>query len=179
MASDPHLGPPPAGERLRLPAWFSVGVARLGPIGKIPFAPGTWGSLAGVGYVAMVCWPLGALYGTALAVVLAALAVPICTEAEVRLGRSDPGEIIFDEFAALPFCFLGWGQAGWAIGPTWTLLLAGFLGFRLFDIAKPLGIGRLQSLPRGWGVVADDLAAALLTCGLLHAGAWAWPRFMS
>ena len=44
-------------------------------------------------------------------------------------------------------------------------LLAGFGLFRFFDIAKPLGIRRLQALPGGWGVVIDDLAAALAGLG--------------
>jgi phosphatidylglycerophosphatase A len=56
-------------------------------------------------------------------------------------------------------------------------LVAGFLLFRLFDITKPFGIGRLQSLPAGWGVVADDLAAALATCATLHIGFWVWTQF--
>jgi phosphatidylglycerophosphatase A len=44
---------------------------------------------------------------------------------------------------------------------TWKLLLAGFVLFRVFDIAKPLGIRRLERLPGGWGVMADDLLAGL------------------
>src|ERR1035438_5194885 len=42
------------------------------------------------------------------------LAVGICGEAEVRLGRHDPGEVILDEFVAMPLCFLGWQ---WIVGP--------------------------------------------------------------
>lgn len=53
-------------------------------------------------------------------------------------------------------------------------LLAGFALFRFFDIAKPWGIARLQRLPGGWGVVVDDLAAALATCATLHLGVWLW-----
>jgi phosphatidylglycerophosphatase A len=57
------------------------------------------------------------------------------------------------------------------------VLLAGFALFRLFDIAKPFGIRRLQALPAGWGVVADDVAAALASCATLHIGAWIWIQF--
>jgi phosphatidylglycerophosphatase A len=53
-------------------------------------------------------------------------------------------------------------------------LLAGFGLFRLFDILKPFGISRLQSLPGGWGVVADDLAAALAACATLHGVVALW-----
>ena len=51
-----------------------------------------------------------------------------------------------------------------------AVFLAGFALFRILDIAKPFGIRALQELPGGWGVVADDLAAALGTCALLHIG---------
>ena len=41
-------------------------------------------------------------------------------------------------------------------------LTAVFLLFRLFDVVKPLFIPRLERLPGGWGIVADDVAAGLL-----------------
>jgi phosphatidylglycerophosphatase A len=77
---------------------------------------------------------------------------------------------------AIPLCFLGW-PALVAVVPVWVALLAGFALFRLFDIAKPLGIARLQRLPGGWGVVVDDLAAALAACATLHLGVWLWSHF--
>ena len=52
------------------------------------------------------------------------------------------------------------------------IFVAGFLLFRFYDILKPLGIARLQTLPGGWGVVADDVAAALAACATLHIAAW-------
>jgi phosphatidylglycerophosphatase A len=159
----------------RWPTPLVLALARLGPIGaKLP-APGTWGSAAGIAWVwAAFWWPaLGP--GCTLALILASsyAAVAICGEAELRLGKSDPGEVILDEFVAMPLCFLGASRL-LAIAPTWAVLLAGFAVFRFFDIAKPLGIRRLQALPGGWGVVIDDLAAALATCATLHAGAWLW-----
>ena len=51
------------------------------------------------------------------------------------------------------------------------MLLAGFGLFRLFDIWKPLWIGRVQRWPGGWGVMADDYLAALVACGALHVAA--------
>jgi phosphatidylglycerophosphatase A len=44
--------------------------------------------------------------------------------------------------------------------------VAGFTLFRVFDIAKPGPVGALQHLPRGWGIVLDDVAAGLIS-GLL------------
>ena len=47
-------------------------------------------------------------------------------------------------------------------------LIAGFVLFRIFDIAKPFGISKLQNLPGGLGCVIDDLAAAIASCIVLH-----------
>jgi phosphatidylglycerophosphatase A len=81
-----------------------------------------------------------------------------------------------DEFVVMPLCFLGWQAlpAAWVADARWAVFLGGFGLFRLFDIAKPLGISRLQDLPGGWGVVADDVAAALAACATLHAAGCAW-----
>jgi len=74
----------------------------------------------------------------------------------------------------LPLVFLGW-RAGWlAAWPSWAVLVAGFGFFRLYDIAKPFGIARLQRWPGGWGIVVDDFAAALVACVSLHLTAWLW-----
>jgi len=48
------------------------------------------------------------------------------------------------------------------------VLLAGFVLFRIFDIAKPFGISKLQNLPGGLGCVVDDLAAGIASCIVLH-----------
>ncbi len=158
------------------PSGLVVNLATLGPIGRKLPAPGTWGSLAGTGYAAGVAGA-GTWGVLAISAVAGWLAVVVCGEAEVRLGKADPGEVILDEFVAMPLCFLGWPAllaGGW---PGWAMLAAGFGIFRFFDILKPLGIARLQALPGGWGVVADDLAAALATCATLHGAVWLWtPR---
>jgi phosphatidylglycerophosphatase A len=162
-----------------LPTGLVLALARVSPCGNIPFAPGTWGSLAGVAFFAVCLRPLaGVAAGVPLAlaeVALLALAVALCGEAEERLGKTDPGEVVLDEFAVMPLCFLGWWGAlpgGW---PPWAFWLAGFALFRLFDIWKPLGINKLQALPGGWGVVADDVAAALAACAALHLVVAWWP----
>jgi phosphatidylglycerophosphatase A len=144
-----------------------VGLATLGPIGRKLPAPGTWGSLAGVLYFTVfferaTLWEN--LVGSTVAAVVAAF---VCGEAERHLGKKDPGEVILDEFVAMPLCFLGWPQLvhGW---PVWAVLLGGFGLFRLFDIWKPLGIRQLQRIQGGWGVVIDDTVAALVACVVLH-----------
>ncbi len=159
-----------------LPSSFVINCATLGALGQKLPAPGTWGSAAGLLYFVLFFHRAGigaVLIGSAVA---AYLAVGLCGEAEVRMGKKDPGSVVLDEVIAIPLCFLGWRTLLGA-APAWALMIAGFLLFRFFDILKPLGIKQLQSLPGGWGVVADDLAAALAACATLHVGVWVWTRF--
>ena len=166
--------------KLTQPAWPSslptraiLGFATLGPVGRRLPAPGTWGSLAGLLYFFAGFAGMDLAWQLILGGLGAWLAVGICGEAELRLERTDPGEVILDEVVAMPFCFLGWASLRASL-PPWVVGLAGFALFRFFDINKPFIINKLQKLPGGWGVVADDLAAALATCAVLHLGAWGW-----
>lgn len=142
-----------------------VGIATLGPLGRLK-APGTWGSAAGLAWWLAVVRPLahprGLWHEAAFDLLVVLAAVCFCGAAASLLGRKDPPEVILDEFACMPLVFVDLRLTSTA----W--LLAGFLLFRLFDITKPLGIRRLESLPFGIGIVADDLAAALLANGALH-----------
>ncbi|MEM0965930.1 MAG: phosphatidylglycerophosphatase A [Verrucomicrobiota bacterium] len=141
-----------------LPRWFVVGATTFGPIGRFK-APGTWGSAVGVLVFTLLFAYLPPVPYLVLCAVLFFLAVPLCGEAEIRLGQRDPGCVVLDECIAVPVCFFAIPfQPGEA---TWPWIVAGFLLFRLFDIAKPFGIKKLQNLPGGWGVVVDDIAAAL------------------
>jgi phosphatidylglycerophosphatase A len=157
-----------------LPTRLVVAVATLGPLGTRLPAPGTWGSLAGLLYFLLLFRHSRWEVVFAWSVLLSYLAAAFCGDAARRLGKKDPGEVILDEFAVIPLVFLGW-RAGYVAGlPDWAALLAGFALFRFYDILKPLGIARLQRWPGGWGIVADDFAAALAACGTLHFGAWLW-----
>ncbi len=150
-----------------LPTGLVCGLATLGPLGRVRPGPGTVGTVAGILWYTVIfsnAGPLGWLIGLGISLYLA---IAICGEAEVRLGKRDPGEVILDEMVAVPICFLGLSPATYAVHPV-LLLVLGFLLFRLFDIFKPFGINRLQSQPGGYGVVADDVAAALATCVCLH-----------
>ena len=144
-----------------------LALATLGSIGTRMLAPGTFGSLIGLAaFAALLQWThLHALEILAGFGVLALVAIPICGQAERIPCKQDPEEIILDEFVAQPLVFLGvpWGFTFEPDPTTHILLLTGFALFRLFDILKPLGIRRLQNLPSGLGVVADDLGAALAT----------------
>ncbi len=157
-----------------LPDRVVLGLATLGPVGRRLRAPGTWGSVAGLLYFTVFFYPLDTAGLLLLSAAGAYLAVAFCGEAAFRMRRKDPGEVILDELVAMPLCFLGWrdlAAQGW---PNWAIFLGGFALFRLYDIAKPFGIRRLQNWPAGWGIVADDIAAALASCFTLHLGAWLW-----
>lgn len=157
-----------------LPSRWVLGLATLGPVGTRLRAPGTWGSVAGLLYFIVLLFPLTS-FGL-LVVSAAGLygAVGICGEAALRLRRRDPGEVVLDEFMAMPLCFLGWRELALQGWPNAVIFLAGFALFRFYDIVKPLGIARLQDWPGGWGIVVDDAAAALAACVTLHLGAWLW-----
>lgn len=150
-------------------------IATLGPIGtKLP-APGTWGAAAGTLFYFSAFLLTGAagnpFWFSIAAGTLVLISVPLCDAGEKLLGKTDPGEVNFDEFAVMPLCFAGLGNViaeADALAQTFWLF-GGFALFRFFDILKPLGIKKLQKLPGGLGVTIDDLAAALLVCGCLWA----------
>jgi phosphatidylglycerophosphatase A len=165
---------PEPGWPKRLPPKFVMAVATLGPLGRRLPAPGTWGSAAGLLYVMAFFYRLGWVPTVLVTALVCYLAVGFTGEAARRMGRVDPGEVNLDEFVVMPLVFLGWHAGYTATWPIWAVLLAGFALFRFFDILKPLGIARLQSWPGGWGIVVDDVAAALAACLTLQAGAWLW-----
>jgi phosphatidylglycerophosphatase A len=161
-----------------LPAETVTGLATLGPLGMRMKAPGTWGSAAGLLFFVVCFYPLSIFENLFASTVLAYVAVGICGRAEIIMGRKDPGEVILDEFVAMPLCFLGWRMiAAPGFLPFVGLLLAGFALFRFYDIRKPWVIDRLQALPGGWGIVIDDTAAALATCATLHLAHALWGLF--
>ncbi|MFT5324051.1 MAG: phosphatidylglycerophosphatase A [Planctomycetaceae bacterium] len=135
-------------------------------IGFAPFAPGTFGSLLGpplVWGVLQAGLPLPAVLG--IAAVFIAVGIPICTAASAALGKHDPGQVVYDEIAAFWIVFLPHILFGKPIG--WLAVIGGFAFFRVFDIAKPWPICRLEKLPDGLGIMADDLAAGVFAAACL------------
>ena len=135
-------------------------------IGRIPFAPGTFGAAAGIG-LSVLLGRLGGPAWTEAAVValLCLVGIPICGLAARRMGRGgDPGAIVWDEMASVPAGLLVVPAAGRSA----AVLLAAFLLHRLFDIWKPFPCRQLDRLHGGFGIVADDLgAAAWMAIGLM------------
>jgi phosphatidylglycerophosphatase A len=74
-------------------------------------------------------------------------------------GKSDPGEVVVDEVAGQAITFLAIGAL--PVKQVWLAAAGGFALFRIFDIAKPWPIRKLETLPKGWGILADDLLAGV------------------
>ncbi|MEY3001187.1 MAG: hypothetical protein RL648_1401 [Verrucomicrobiota bacterium] len=157
----------------RVPDKPIVMASTLGQLGYWGRAPGTNGSVVGILLYTVFFFQLNWVGQLALLALLVGLAVIICGEAERRLQKRDPGEVILDEVVAIPLCFIGLEPLMGQTGQVWLYMLAGFALFRLFDILKPLGINRLQDAPGGWGVVLDDLGAAVATNVVLRLGVMA------
>ena len=152
---------------------FLVWIAQGFGIGRIPIAPGTFGSILGVLWFAVLLasgkfWVLliGSLAGLALS-------VWICGVAERELQQKDPGSVVLDEITALPVCFIAFAAFAesrtgvlpdftyFAAGHHWQWTLIVFGAFRFFDVVKPWPVRQSQSLPGGWGITIDDLLAAV------------------
>jgi phosphatidylglycerophosphatase A len=152
-----------------LPPESVANLATLGPLGTKMKAPGTWGAAAGTVFFGLFLTDLSVVGNLIASALLGYFAVGICGLAALRMGRRDPGEVILDEFVAMPLCFLGWRMiVPYGFLASLAVLAVGFGIFRFFDIRKPWVIDSLQELPGGWGIVIDDTAAALATCGTLH-----------
>lgn len=123
--------------------------------GKMPFAPGTFGTLPGL----LLCWAISGIPASAAIVVgtmLLALAVWISNEAEKLLESKDPGSIVIDEMAGMFVTLFG-------LAFSWKTALAGFVIFRILDILKPFPVRQLErKLKGGVGIVADDVMAGLM-----------------
>lgn len=138
-------------------------------LGRLPLAPGTWGSLP----VAIVFGLMSQMQAPAviISIVMAALALAgsaVCIKfapaAIAATGKNDPGEVVADEFAGQAVTFLAISFLTTAAISTRQICITtvlGFLLFRLFDIVKPWPIRKLEKLPNGWGILADDLLAGI------------------
>jgi phosphatidylglycerophosphatase A len=145
-------------------------------VGYIPGAPGTYGSIIGVliylgidrwfapSYLAAVCGgglcPLSGPRGFAVLVAaflaFAFLGIWASGRSESIFGSGDPHQAVVDEVLGqlVTFTFIPFGS-------DWKWILTGFVLFRTFDILKPYPTNRLQDLPGGLGICADDIAAGV------------------
>ncbi|OGW85483.1 MAG: hypothetical protein A3C35_05865 [Omnitrophica bacterium RIFCSPHIGHO2_02_FULL_46_11] len=134
----------------RIAHWIAI----CGPIGRAKFAPGSLGSLIGV-FLAMLMGQHHVLFiaATVLVLVVGIWASEV-TARDFKLH--DPPFVVIDEVCGMMISLLFMPITGWT-------LLFGFIGFRIFDILKPPPLRLLERLPKGFGIVLDDVGAGIYT----------------
>lgn len=167
---------PTAAFMLRHPArWLALGFGS----GLSPKAPGTVGTLWGwLSFLVLSQWFTPAQWGLVIAAALL-LGVWACTKTAQHLQLGDPGAIVWDEIVAFWIVL-------WLLTPaSWWLQLTAFVLFRYFDAAKPgpvawadqrykLRPGEAIGWRQGFGIVFDDLVAALCTLLVIALGTRLW-----
>jgi len=156
---------------------LSLFIATACGLGYLPKAPGTFGSLAGLAITALSMWPwvfartpsnltskehivrlaFGILlYQLILAAAIAFPGVWAADRVAAYHGQKDPQFVVIDEVSGQQLALvLGFGCVNW------KYLALGFILFRAFDIWKPFPARQAESLPGGWGIMADDWVAAV------------------
>lgn len=123
-------------------------------IGYFPVAPGTLAS-----FIMVLCYKffLFRLSPPVFLVMLAAIffiGVWASSVTSLDSKKDDPRFIVMDEtFGQLLILY--------KLNPQWTYVLAAFFLFRFFDIIKPFPIRKVENFSSGWGIMLDDLVAAL------------------
>lgn len=128
--------------------------------GRLPGAPGTWGSMASlppawllIEYAGIQGLAIASLVILALGCFVSALVLP-------TLESDDPGWIVIDEWAGQ---WVALAIIAGFYGLSLAALLAAFLAFRFFDIFKPFPIRQLEHMgPPWWAIMADDLLAGVM-----------------
>ena len=140
---------------------FSKVIATFFGAGYFPLAPGTLTSAIVMLFYKFVLyklsWPLYLL----LFFLLFILGILVSDVYSRMLKKEDPRPVVIDEAA-------GQFLALFLFDPQWTLCLASFFLFRLFDIVKPFPIRKVETFPRGFGIMLDDILAALYAGILLN-----------
>jgi phosphatidylglycerophosphatase A len=168
---------PPAAPARTAEDYLALAIATCG-VGYIPLAPGTFGSVVGIGLWAIVRGGVLAMlrplagrnnlsllhisYGLISAQLICVVIVTLvgtwaASRVEKLDGAKDPHKVVVDEVAgqfialiAVPIQFEGW----------WTIIIA-FLLFRFFDIVKPYPARKFEHLHGGLGIMADDVVAGI------------------
>lgn len=147
---------------LKNPRLKALGIyfSTLGPIGYIPYFPGTWGALTATILAPFVFLPLS-LFSRILILLLIFFAGAITSNlSEQHFKKKDPSAVIIDELGGQFLTFIALIQVNI------FLLLAGFIIFRIFDIVKPWPVNKSEQwLPKGFGIMLDDYVAGI--CGAI------------
>ena len=121
-------------------------------LGKLPFAPGTWGSLG-----ALILWvflPISYPLQLIIIIILFSIGVISSKKMSLELDNNDPSEVVIDE--AVGMCI-----ALFMLPHSLAIYIMAFILFRIFDVFKPSFIYRVQNLPGGWGIMLDDVLAGI------------------
>jgi len=123
-------------------------------VGKLPIAPGTWGSLA-----ALLCWFLIIPHISSftliwLIIIIFGLGVYTSSVMEKEFSKNDPSFVVIDEWVGQWIALLFLPKS-----IVWGIIA--FLLFRLFDIWKPNPIRKLDEIHGGWGIMLDDVLAGV------------------
>jgi phosphatidylglycerophosphatase A len=138
-------------------------------------------SVFGIGYIkgggtiaaafCCICWYL-AWAGASPPAILSIIVTIVITLAGVwsssiveTIWGKDPSKVVIDEVAGMCVALL-------FLPVSVKYLLSAFILFRFFDIVKPLYIKRLERLPKGWGIMFDDVLAGAYTNILVQAVVW-------
>ena len=133
-------------------------VATFFYLGKLPIAPGTWGSMG-----ALILWLfLPVTTSVHLSVILTLFVLGVYSSQQVAkyMQVHDPSEVVIDEA-------VGMGISLFMLPHNLDLYLIAFILFRFFDILKPSFIYQVQNLPGGWGIMLDDVLAGLFTLAIV------------
>lgn len=141
--------------------WYMYPAEGFG-LGKLPVAPGTWGTLGGVllylpGIFYLPGWLLAVLV-----ILLVIGAIPVCNWSSLYMAQHDPQNVVIDEIIGIWIALwpVTWLHSGVTV---WTGIIIGFVLFRFFDITKFFPANVLETLNGGWGIVFDDLIAGIYT----------------
>ena len=127
-------------------------------LGKLPIAPGTWGSMG-----ALILWlflPVTTSVHLSVILILFVLGVYSSQQVAKYMQVHDPSEVVIDEA-------VGMGISLFMLPHNLDLYLIAFILFRFFDILKPSFIYQVQNLPGGWGIMLDDVLAGLFTLAIV------------
>jgi phosphatidylglycerophosphatase A len=158
---------------MNLKLWVAMGLGS----GRSPVAPGTTGTL-GVLPLVVLMWEQSEVWWCLGLLLLVALNYWSVGEAGHRLGQTDHGQIVIDEWVGMWIAAFGiqyFTELGMVTG-----VALGFIGFRLFDIYKPWPVSWCErSFSGTTGVLLDDVAAGVYVLVLTGLSAmmlgFGWP----
>jgi phosphatidylglycerophosphatase A len=151
---------------------LAVAFASFGYVGFAPIAPGTVGSAAAIPFFLLLRQAGSPWLEAAACAAIVVAGAWSAKRTEAVLGVEDPGLVVIDEVVGMFVSLL-------FLPATWPVIAAAFLAFRVFDIVKPWPADRLEHVPGGWGVMADDVMAGVYANLTIQFLVWARPGLLA